>query len=352
MGNISAGYMTTAKTLIEEVNSPTKTISAPNTAGIGQTVSIVAKVIKVLQGRNVFDVERFLRIGKKRERRILFKKSMISIRYGIQKHIAKIREFDVVNDPAFKPANVIFNAMLVKLKGMRLAAQNHKSPRLRQSDKLKPGDDIWYEKIPVGRNTLGNKMKDMSEQFGLSKKYTNHCLRTTAITLLDQDGFEARDIMAVSGHRSENSIRSYSRTDEGKKRKCQVVSVMLFSKSVAPATKVSKDDRADLHLAVPRLDNAEQNNINPVLQDQRGPVDLETDLADMDFLELSSSQEHVLMQSLSEVTTNNKTALSDNSVKTIASRCESTSRVLTERRLNVPNNLVFHNVNNLHIHYH
>lgn len=40
--------------------------------------------------------------------------------------------------------------------------------RPRQSDKLKPGDDIWYEKIPVGRNTLGNKMKDMSEQFGQS----------------------------------------------------------------------------------------------------------------------------------------------------------------------------------------
>ncbi|CAC5420454.1 unnamed protein product [Mytilus coruscus] len=186
--------------------------------------------------------------------------------------------------------------------------------------------------------------------------YTNHCLRATAITLLDQDGFEARDIMAVSGHRSENSIRSYSRTDEGKKRKMSSCISDAISKSVgnveAPATKVSKDDHADLRLAVPRLDNAEQNNINPVLQDQRGPVDLETDLADMDFLELSSSQEHVLMQSLSEVTTNNKTDLSDNSVKTIASRCESTSRALTERRLNVPNNLVFHNGNNLHIHYH
>lgn len=53
---------------------------------------------------------------------------MISIRYGIQKNIDMIREFDVVNDPAFKPAHVIFNAMLVKLKGMVLAAPNHKSP--------------------------------------------------------------------------------------------------------------------------------------------------------------------------------------------------------------------------------
>lgn len=31
----------------------------------------------------------------------------------------------------------------------------------------------------------------------------------------------------------------------------------------APATKVSNDDHADLQLAVPLLDKAEQNNINP-----------------------------------------------------------------------------------------
>jgi len=54
------------------------------------------------------------------------------------------------------------------------------------------------------------------------------------------------------------------------------------------------------------------------------------------------------MESLSQVTTNNETA-----VKTVATRNESTSsRVLTDRRINIPNNMVFHSVNNLHIHYH
>ena len=56
-------------------------------------------------------------------------------------------------------------------------------------------------------------MKELSELAQLSKTYTNHFLRATAITLLDQNGFEARHIMFISGHKSEGSIRSYSKTD-------------------------------------------------------------------------------------------------------------------------------------------
>ena len=32
------------------------------------------------------------------------------------------------------------------------------------------------------------------------------------MTILDRSGFKARHIMALDGHKSENSIRSYSRT--------------------------------------------------------------------------------------------------------------------------------------------
>ena len=84
---------------------------------------------------------------------------------------------------------------------------------------------------------------------------------------------------------------------------------------------------------------------------QSGPV-VELNNTDLDFLELTSSQEHYLMESLSQVATNNEAGSNDAMVKTVAMRHESTSRVLTERKPNVPNNLVFHNVNNVHIHYH
>jgi hypothetical protein len=49
---------------------------------------------------------------------------MISIRYGIQKHFLKIKNIDVVNNDAFKPANLLFQAMLVKLTTLPLSI-NH-----------------------------------------------------------------------------------------------------------------------------------------------------------------------------------------------------------------------------------
>ena len=64
-----------------------------------------------------------------------------------------------------------------------------------------------------------NMMKKISEEAKLSVSYTNHSIRATTVTILDNNGVEARHIMSVSGHRSENSIRSYSKTSQEMKRK-------------------------------------------------------------------------------------------------------------------------------------
>ena len=65
--------------------------------------------------------------------------------------------------------------------------------------------------ISVGKNTLAIKMKEISKLAHLSREYTNHSIRATSVTILDDYGFEARHIMCVSGH----SIRSYaSKTTE------------------------------------------------------------------------------------------------------------------------------------------
>ena len=42
--------------------------------------------------------------------------------------------------------------------------------------------ECWYEKFPVGVNTLVRKMKTLSVEANLSAIYTNHCLRATCIT--------------------------------------------------------------------------------------------------------------------------------------------------------------------------
>ena len=79
---------------------------------------------------------------------------------------------------------------------------------LKPKKKVRVDDDLWYEKAVVGPHPLENYMKIMSERAGLTRMYKNHCIRSTVITQLDGKGFEARHITAVSGHKSENTIKS------------------------------------------------------------------------------------------------------------------------------------------------
>ena len=71
-------------------------------------------------------------------------------------------------------------------------------------------EDEWYHNQVIGRDPLNNTMKNLSNAAKLSTTYTNHCIRASTVTELDTQGFEARHIMAVSGHKSENSIKNYS----------------------------------------------------------------------------------------------------------------------------------------------
>ena len=72
----------------------------------------------------------------------------------------------------------------------------------------------WWENVHLAR-----KWKNISREAKLSKCYTNHSIRVTAVTILDKSGFEARHITAVSGHKNEVSIRSYRKTEIYTKKK-------------------------------------------------------------------------------------------------------------------------------------
>ena len=64
---------------------------------------------------------------------------------------------------------------------------------------------VWLENRPLRVNKLGNMMKVISSEAGLSHIYTNHCVRATSITLWSNAGLTNWHIVAVSGHRRENS---------------------------------------------------------------------------------------------------------------------------------------------------
>lgn len=71
----------------------------------------------------------------------------------------------------------------------------------RPLDSFLPEADIWYCNSPVGQNMTQTFMPRLSKFASLSETYTNHSIRATSITLMDNAGIEARHIMRVSGHR-------------------------------------------------------------------------------------------------------------------------------------------------------
>ena len=53
-------------------------------------------------------------------------------------------------------------------------------------------------------------MSVISEKAGTSVKYTSHSSRATAVHLLDAADYPGRHIMSVTGHKSENSLKTYT----------------------------------------------------------------------------------------------------------------------------------------------
>ena len=50
----------------------------------------------------------------------------------------------------------------------------------------------------------------LSDHLELGHHYTNHCIHAIGMTLLNEQGFEARHICAMSSHKNESTIRSYA----------------------------------------------------------------------------------------------------------------------------------------------
>ena len=94
---------------------------------------------------------------------------------------------------------------------------------------------LWYDASPLGVKSIEKFMKKISIDANLSITYSNHSIRATSISVLDTAGFEARHIMSISGHKAESSIRSYSKTGLGTKRKMsENLSAFLNSKKIKP----------------------------------------------------------------------------------------------------------------------
>ena len=57
---------------------------------------------------------------------------------------------------------------------------------------------------------LNRYTKFLQKNVKLDGDYTNHSIRSTVITMLDSNGFEARHIISLSSHKNESTIKNYA----------------------------------------------------------------------------------------------------------------------------------------------
>lgn len=74
---------------------------------------------------------------------------------------------------------------------------------------FKKPNDRWYKRSPVGINQIGKFLSEISEYAGLSKRYTNHCIRSTTVHAMKKQDCTIPEMAFVLKHKSLESIKSY-----------------------------------------------------------------------------------------------------------------------------------------------
>lgn len=91
----------------------------------------------------------------------------------------------------------------------------------------------WYSCQNVGINSVNGFMKKLSSYCGLSQDYTNHSVRSTAITILGTQ-FADTDVACFSGHRSLSALGIYKQVSAStKENMSNLISSQLSQQAAA-----------------------------------------------------------------------------------------------------------------------
>ena len=71
----------------------------------------------------------------------------------------------------------------------------------------------WFCNAPLGHNSLSQMMSLLSVAAKLSTRYTNHCIRASVVTELEDSGFSSHEVCTITGHQNEGSLQRYDRID-------------------------------------------------------------------------------------------------------------------------------------------
>ena len=87
----------------------------------------------------------------------------------------------------------------------------------RTRDTFQDDEPVWYCNVGVGEKTLQKFMPELSRKCNLSTRYSNHSIRATGATILSKLKYNPSQIMAMTGHRSVQSLAVYQKVDDDEK---------------------------------------------------------------------------------------------------------------------------------------
>lgn len=102
---------------------------------------------------------------------------------------------------------------------------------------ISPKEEWYCSNASIGKHTFDSLMPRLSSEAKLSKRYTNHCIRVTAITVLKENGKSNEEIAQFSGHKNHQSVQRYCRKRRDQDR--EEVSAMLKAGFTDQTTSVS-----------------------------------------------------------------------------------------------------------------
>ena len=88
----------------------------------------------------------------------------------------------------------------------------------------------------MGKNKLGNMVKEMCLEVGIESK-TNHSLRATGATSMFRSNIQEKIIQNVTGHRLLEALRKYEKTSDDQYHQA-VSKIMMSIKSIDYETQV------------------------------------------------------------------------------------------------------------------
>ena len=92
---------------------------------------------------------------------------------------------------------------------------------------LRPKANIWYHKISADRERLGNVVAQVVKSVSFERYYSNHSLRRTCATRLNDKGLPEQLIQETTGHGSADGVRCYKHSSSSAKRRVSEVCELI-----------------------------------------------------------------------------------------------------------------------------